>query len=177
MILATKRSAKGELVFTSFLFLAGVVVLWDSSQLPELASADFVGTRTFPSIIGWLLVILSALQLISVSRGNLGEPEGVEGGQVESKLRLKPFLLMMAGLLVFAFGLPIIGFPISATILFTLVVYALNPVKTKWFVAVPIAAATAALVYFGFTIGLQIDLPWGFDFNFGTAEVVVEEDW
>lgn len=171
------RSAKGELVFTSFLFLAGVVVLWDASQLPELAFADFVGTRTFPSIIGWLLIVLSALQLISVLRGNLGEPEEVEGGQVESKLRLRPFFLMLAGLLVFAFGLPIIGFPISATILFTLVVYALNPVKTKWFIAIPIAAATAAVIYFGFTLGLQIDLPWGFDFNFGSSEVVVEEEW
>ena len=171
------RSAKGELVFTSFLFLAGVVVLWDASQLPELAFADFVGTRTFPSIIGWLLVVLSALQLISVLRGNLGEPEGVEGGQLDSKLRLKPFFLMISGLLVFAFGLPIIGFLISATILFTLVVFALNPVKTKWFIAVPIAAATAAAVYFGFTLGLQIELPWGFNFDFGSSEVVVEEEW
>jgi putative tricarboxylic transport membrane protein len=177
VILATKRSAKGELVFTSFLFLAGVVVLWDASQLPELATADFVGTRTFPSIIGWLLVVLSALQLISVARGNLGEPEGVEGGQIETKLRLRPFFLMITGLLVFALGLPIIGFPIAATILFTLVVYALNPVKTKLLIALPIAAATAAVVYFGFTLGLQIDLPWGFNFDFGPSEVVVEEDW
>ena len=177
MILDKKHSAKGELVFTSFLFLAGVVVLWDASQLPELASADFVGNRTFPSIVGWMLVVLSILQLISVARGNLGEPEGVEGGQVDSKLRLKPFFLMIAGLLFFVFGLPIIGFPIAATVLFTLVVFALNPVKTKWFIAVPIAAATAAVVYFGFTLGLQIDLPWGFNFDFGPAEVVVEEDW
>jgi putative tricarboxylic transport membrane protein len=175
--LSKTRSAKGELVFTSFLFLAGVVVIWDASQLPELAFADFVGTRTFPSIIGWLLVVLSALQLISVARGNLGEPEGVEGGQIDSKLRLKPFFLMIAGLLVFAFGLPIIGFLISATLLFTFVVYALNPVKTKWFIAVPIAASIAAAVYFGFTLGLQIDLPWGFNFDFGSSEVVVEEEW
>jgi putative tricarboxylic transport membrane protein len=84
---------------------------------------------------------------------------------------------MISGLLVFAFGLPIIGFPISATILFTLVVYALNPVKTKWFIALPIAAATAAVVYFGFTLGLQIELPWGFNFDFGSSEVVVEEEW
>lgn len=175
--MSKKRSAKGELVFTSFLFLAGLVVLWDANQLPELAFADFVGTRTFPSIIGWLLVVLSAIQLFSVIRGNLGEPEGVEGGQLANKLRLKPFLLMISGLLVFAFGLPFIGFPIAATILFTLVVYALNPAKTKWFVALPIAAATAAAIYFGFTLGLQIDLPWGFNFDFGTSEVVVEEEW
>lgn len=177
MSLSNKRSAKGELVFTSFLFVAGVVVIWDASQLPELNFAAFVGSGTFPSIIGWILVALSGFQLLSVARGNLGEPEEVEGALVASKIHLKPFLLMLFGLLFFAFGTAIVGFLIAATVLFTAVVYALKPGKTKWFIAVPIAAATAALVYSGFTLGLQIDLPWGFDFNFGTSEVIVEEDW
>jgi putative tricarboxylic transport membrane protein len=175
--LSNKRSAKGELVFTSFLFVAGVVVLWDSSQLPELQFADFVGSGTFPSIIGWILVALSGLQLISVARGNLGQPEKVDGARLESKLHWKPFLLMLSGLLFFALGISIVGFPISATVLFTMVVYALSTGKTKWFIAIPIAAATTAVVYFGFVYGLQIDLPLGFDFNFGTTEVIVEEDW
>ena len=177
MILAKKRSAKGELVFTSFLFVAGVVVLWDASQLPELQMADFVGSKTFPSIIGWVLVVLSIIQLIAVFRGDLGEPEDIEGGQADRKLRFKPFLLMIAGLIFFAFGVPIVGFIISATVLFTLVVFALNPKKTKWFIAIPIAAAVAVVVYLGFTLGLQLELPWGFDFNFGSSEVVVEEEW
>jgi putative tricarboxylic transport membrane protein len=175
--LSNKRSAKGELVFTSFLFVAGVVVLWDSSHLPELQFADFVGSGTFPSIIGWILVALSALQLISVARGNLGQPEEVDGALLEPKPHWKPFLIILSGLLFFAVGILIIGFPISATVLFTMVVYALNTGKTKWYIAIPIAAATSAAVYFGFVYGLQLDLPLGFDFNFGTTEVIVEEDW
>ena len=177
MTLSNKRSAKGELVFTSFLFVVGVVVLWDASQLPELTFADFVGSGTFPSIIGWVLVGLSLLQLISVARGNLGQPEEVDGARLESKVHWKPFLLMLSGLLFFAFGISIVGFPIAATVLFTMVVYALNTGKTKWFIAVPIAAATAAVVYLGFTFGLQIDLPLFIDFSVGTSEVIVEEDW
>ena len=177
MTLSNKRSAKGELVFTSFLFVVGVVVLWDATQLPELTFADFVGSGTFPSIVGWILVALSGLQLISVARGNLGEPEEVDGARLESKTRWKPFLLMLSGLLFFALGISIVGFLVSATVLFTLVVYALGAGKTKWFIAIPIAAVTAVVVYLGFTLGLQINLPLGFDFNFGTSEVIVEEDW
>ncbi len=177
MTLSNKRSAKGELVFTSFLFVAGVVVIWDASQLPEVAFASFVSSGTFPSIIGWTLVALSGLQLFSVARGNLGQPEEVDGAQLESRIHPKPFLLMLLGLLFFAVGIGIVGFPISATVLFTLVVYALNTGKTKWFIAIPIGMATAAAVYLGFTLGLQIDLPFGFDFDFGTTEVIVEEDW
>ena len=177
MNLKNKRSAKGELVFTSFLFVAGVVVIWDATQLPDAMGVDFVGTQTFPSIVGALLVLLSALQLISVARGNLGEPEGIEGGQADSRVHLKPLLLMIAGLVVFALGLPYLGFIISATILFTLVVFSLDTKKTKWFIAIPIAAAFAFLIYAAFVYGLQIRLPFGFDFNFNPGEVVVEEEW
>jgi putative tricarboxylic transport membrane protein len=177
MSLTKKRSAKGELVFTSFLFVAGVVALWDASQLPESMMADFVGSKTFPSLIGWAMVILSALQLISVARGNVGEPEGIEGGEADSKLHLRPFLMVVAGLLIFALGLPFIGFPLSSAITFTLIVYALNPNKTKWYKVVLIAAAFSATIYLGFVYALQIDLPLGFDFNQTSQEVVTDEEW
>jgi putative tricarboxylic transport membrane protein len=175
--LKQKRSAKGELVFTSFLFVVGVVVLFDASQLPSSSQADVIQPATFPSIIGGFLVLLSVLQLISVARGNLGEPESIEGGKADSKVHFKPLALMTAGLASFAIGIKFIGFPLAATILFTFVVYALNAKKPRWYVVVPFAAAFAAIIYFGFTAGLQINLPWGFDFNFNSGEVVVEEDW
>lgn len=174
MIQKNKRSAKGELVFTSFLFVAGVVTVWNGNTLPKSQGVDFVGSGTFPTIVGGLLIVLSILQLISVSRGNLGEPEGIEGGEADSKVHLKPFGIMLTGLLIFAIGMPFIGFPIAATILFSLVVYALNIKKTKWYLVVLIAAAFSLVLYLAFTYGLQIKLPFGFDFNFSN-EVVVEE--
>ena len=177
MNLKNKRSAKGELVFTSFLFVVGVVVLLDASQLPSSSQADVIQPAMFPSFIGAILVSLSILQLISVARGNLGEPEGIEGGKADSKVHLRPLALMIAGLAIFALGIKFIGFPIAATTLFTFVVYALATKKPKWYLVVPIAAAFAAVIYFGFTAGLQIKLPWGFDFNFNPGEVVVEEEW
>ena len=139
--------------------------------------ADVIKSSTFPSIIGGILVLLSVLQLIAVARGDLGEPEGIEGGKADSKSHFKPLALMIAGLSIFAFGIKFIGFPLSATALFTLVVYALTTKKPKWYFVIPIAAAFAAAIYFGFTLGLQIKLPFGFDFNFGSSEVVVEEEW
>jgi putative tricarboxylic transport membrane protein len=139
--------------------------------------ADFVGSKTFPSIIGWVMVILSALQLISVARGNLGEPESIEGGESDAKIHWKPFALMVVGLLIFALGLPIIGFPLSSTLTFVLIVYALNPNKAKWYKVVLIAVAFSAVIYVGFVYALQIDLPLGFDFNQNSQEVVVDEEW
>ena len=177
MNLKNQRSAKGELVFTSFLFVVGVVVLLDATQLPVSNTADVVASSTFPSIIGAILVALSIIQLISVARGNLGEPESIEGGTADSRANYKPLLLVTVGLVLFAAGVKFVGFPIAATTLFTFVVYALNPKKTKWFIAIPVAAGFALAIYFSFTLGLRINLPFGFDFNFGSGEVVVEEEW
>jgi putative tricarboxylic transport membrane protein len=123
------------------------------------------------------MVILSALQLISVARGNLGEPESIEGGESDAKIHWKPFALMVVGLLIFALGLPIIGFPLSSTLTFVLIVYALNPNKAKWYKVVLIAVAFSAVIYVGFVYALQIDLPLGFDFNQTSQEVVVDEEW
>jgi putative tricarboxylic transport membrane protein len=175
--LKNQRSAKGELVFTSFLFVVGVVVLIDASQLPVANTADVVASSTFPSIIGTILVALSIIQLISVARGNLGQPEEIEGGTADNRSNYKALLLVSAGLVLFAAGVKFVGFPIAATTLFTFVVYALNPTKTKWFIAIPIAAAFALAIYFSFTLGLRIDLPFGFDFNFSSGDVTVEEEW
>lgn len=177
MSLENKRSAKGELVFTSFLFVAGVVVLLDASQLPDAVGVDFVGTKTFPSIIGALLIVLSALQLISVARGNVGEPEGIEGGEADNKVHLKPLALVLGGLLFFAIGLPYLGFLVSSTVLFSLVAFALKIKKIKWYTILLIAAAFSVLLYVAFNYGLQIKLPLGFDFNFNPGEVVVDEEW
>ena len=172
-----KKSAKGELVFTSFLFLAGITVLWDASQIPQSLGANYVSNQAFPSIVGWLLVALSAIQLIRVILGDRGEAEDIEGGQTDSKVHLKKFFLVLGGLVFFAAFAKMLGFIVSSTVLFTSVVYALNNKRTKWFVVVPVAFALASLIYVGFTYGLQIKLPWGFDFNFGSDTVEIEEGW
>ena len=122
------------------------------------------------------MVVLALIQLVQVIRGKLGEPEEIEGGKADYKFHFKPLVLILLGLFVFALGIKFIGFLLSATILFSLVVFALNPKKTKWYVVVPVAAAIAGIIYVGFVYGLNINLPWGFDFHFGTSEVVVE-DW
>ena len=136
-----------------------------------------MSNKAFPSIVGWFLVGLAGIQLIRVLRGDRGEVEDIEGGEADGKIHLKPFLLILGGLLFFAFGAKIIGFILSATVMFTATVYALNNKKTKWYIVVSIALGVALAVYLGFTQGLQIKLPWGFDFNFGGSETVVEEEW
>jgi putative tricarboxylic transport membrane protein len=172
-----KKSAKGELVFTSFLFLAGIVVLWDASQIPQSIGANYVSNQAFPTIIGTFLLLVSGIQLVRVMLGDRGVAEEIEGGQIEGKLHFLKFFFVLGGLLFFAATVKILGFIISSTVMFTSIVYALNNKKSKWYVVLAVALALSFVVYVGFNYGLQIKLPWGINLNFGTDEVVVEEDW
>lgn len=172
-----KKTAKGELVFTSFLFLAGFVVIWDASQIPQSIGANYVSNQAFPTMIGVFLILISGIQLIRVILGDRGEMESIEGGVTDGKTHFKKFFVVLGGLLFFAFTVKILGFIISATVMFSSIVYALSTKTPKWYVVLPIALVTALVIFVGFNFGLQIKLPWQLNFNFGPTEVIVEEDW
>lgn len=167
------NAAKGELVFTSFLFLAGVVIVFDTTKLRAAEGFAVVGPQLFAYIVGGALLLLSSWQIIQVLRGNLGKPEDIEGGEVASKPSWKGLALVFAGLLFYAFLVEILGFMVSAAVLFFLTAYALGE-KRKVRLAI-ISALIAVAVYFGFTLGLQIDLPFGFEFLAGNEPV--SEEW
>lgn len=168
------KAAKGELVFTSFLFLAGLIILIDTAALQVPENAEIVNAQVFPFAVGGLLLVLSVLQFGSVLRGNLGKPEDIEAGEVSAKPNWKALALVGGGLLQYALLVSVLSFIPTATVLFFCVAFALGA-KKIWKIAI-ISLAMAATVYFVFTEGLQIQLPGEINFNFSN-EVIVEENW
>lgn len=165
-------AAKGELVFTSFLFLAGLVVITDTALLPVPDMGGYVSPKVFSFAVGFLLTGLTLFQLVQVFRGKLGEPEGIEAGEVSNQSNWKSLALAIASLVFYVAFLQILGFIISATVLFSGVALSLGAKKKLW--VVPIALALAASIYFGFTEGLNLNLPAGFEFVPGNEPEEVE---
>lgn len=174
MISKLNKAAKGELVFTSFLFLAALVILFDTAALKVPQNAEIVNAQAFPFAVGGLLLVLSVLQFISVFKGNLGQPEDIEAGEVSAKPNWKALALVGGGLLQYALFVSVLSFIPTATFLFFSVALALGAKKIWKIALVSVVIATA--VYFVFTQGLQIQLPGAIDFDFSN-EVVVEEGW
>ena len=174
MNLKVSKAAKGELVFTSFLFLAALVILFDTAALQVPQNAEIVNAQAFPFAVGGLLLVLSVLQFGSVLRGNLGKPEDIEAGEVSAKPNYKALAFVGAGLVQYALFVGILSFIPTATVLFFCVAYALGA-KKIWKIAL-ISLIISSTVYFVFTQGLQIQLPGELNFNF-SGEVVVEENW
>lgn len=156
-----KAVAKGELVFTSFLFVVAVVVLVDTAGIEQSNAVGFVGPEVFAFIVGGLLFVLTGLQIIAVLRGERGTPEGVEGGVAVGEPKWKSFALLLLGLLLYASLLEILGFPIMGAVLFFLVATALGA-KRRLRLAL-ISIVMSGLIFFSFNEGLQLQLPSGLD--------------
>jgi putative tricarboxylic transport membrane protein len=158
---SNKTAAKGELVFTSFLFVVAVTVLVDTFNLKKTNAVGFVGPEVFAYIVGGLLLVLSGSQIIAVIRGERGTPEGVEGGVAVSDPNWKAFGLLAGALVLYAFLMPILGFPIMGAVLYFLVAKAIGA-KRNLRTAI-IAVLLSIAIFFAFNEGLQLQLPSGLD--------------
>ena len=161
MINSNKSAAKGELVFTSFLFVVAVVVLVDTFGMTKSNAVGFVGPEVFAYIVGGLLLVLSGAQIIAVIRGERGTPEGVEGGVAVSDPNWKAFGLLALALVLYSFLMPILGFPIMGAVLYFMVAKAIGA-KHNLRTAI-IAALLSLAIFFAFNEGLQLQLPSGLD--------------
>ena len=161
MINSNKSAAKGELVFTSFLFVVAVVVLVDTFGMTKSNAVGFVGPEVFAYIVGGLLLVLSGAQIIAVLRGERGTPEGVEGGVAVSDPNWKALGLLAAALVLYSFLMPILGFPIMGAVLYFMVAKAIGA-KHNLRTAI-IAVLLSAAIFFAFNEGLQLQLPSGLD--------------
>lgn len=162
MIKAPKQIAKGELVFTSFLFATSVVVLVDTANMVESNAVGFVGPKVFAFMVGGLMFFLAGIQLLLVLSGARGEPEGIEAGVKQEEPNWKAFGLVVLGLVLYAALVEILGFLVMGPILYFLIGKAIQ-VKKNLVLAV-VAIVLTAVVYLGFTQGLGLYLPLGFDF-------------
>jgi putative tricarboxylic transport membrane protein len=158
---SSKTAAKGELVFTSFLFVVAVTVLVDTAGMTKSNAVGFVGPEVFAYMVGGLLLVLSGAQIIAVLRGERGTPEGVEGGVAVSDPNWKSFGILVVGVVLFALLMPIVGFPIMGAVLYFLVAKAIG---AKHNIRTAIIAVLLSLtVFFAFNEGLQLQLPSGLD--------------
>jgi putative tricarboxylic transport membrane protein len=166
-------AAKGELVFTSFLFLAGIVIITDTALLRETGALSYISPKIFAYAVGIMLTVLPLIQIFQVLRGNLGTPEGIEGGEVSKTVNWFSLALAIAALLFYTIFIELLGFIVSAGVLFMGLAYALGATRIGRLAI--IAFGLSSILFFGFTELLQLQLPFGFEFLSG--DTASDEEW
>lgn len=156
-MLKVSKVGKGELVFAGSLFLASLIVYWDTHSLVLPTNNTVVSPRTFPYLVATLLLLTSVGVFYQVLRGKEGVPDGTQPGDAFQKADLRPMIIIIGAIGLHLFLIERIGYIISATISFWAVAYcfgAKKMVKTGF-----IALFFVILVYFSFTNLLEIQLP------------------
>ena len=154
-----KKEAVGELAFAGSLLLLGVIVLIDTKNMVVPPGSGSVGPQVFPTIIGIFIVAVSIFLAFEVLRGNYGQPEGTEFGEIETKTDFKTLGIVSASILTYPFLIERAGFVIASTVVFFGVGFAYG--ARKLIKNLVIAVIFALVVYLTFTKLLSVELPAG----------------
>ena len=149
-----------ELGVCVFLVIVGVVVLVDGFSLSDNRSGvDPLGPRAMPILVGSLLIVLAVALAVAVARGARAEAEGGEDVDLQQRVDAKTVLALLG---VFAANIVLIdwlGWVISGGLLFYGSAIALG---SRHFVRdLLISAAMSLITFYGFAIGLGVNLPAG----------------
>ena len=153
------QGGKSELTFVGSLFLLGALVFWDTWRTELPAFNLTVSPKVFPYAIATLLMVLSAILFISILRGNIALPEGLEPGDPIEKSDYKTFAIVLASLFAFLALIERAGFIIAASITFFGITVAFD--NKKHLRAAIFGTLFITVIYFSFTRFLHVQLPAG----------------
>ncbi|MGV8913666.1 MAG: tripartite tricarboxylate transporter TctB family protein [Rhodoglobus sp.] len=154
-----RRIPIGEYLFAALAAGIGIYVLIAANYIRIPISSNTLGPRSFPYLVGALLLCAGIAVFIGVRRGRLGEAE--EGEDVDSSVATD--WVTVAKLVAFftahAYLIEFIGWPFAAALLFAGAAWSLGAQRLRW--AIPIALALAFTIYFLFGRLLGLSLPAG----------------
>lgn len=161
-LLVAERGHPPLVEYVPCLFMAGlgVLLLVDASRLSNnLTGVDPLGPRPAPIVVGVVSLVLAGALAIAIRRGDRAEAESGEDVDLEASMDLKTVLMLVA---VFAANIVLIdllGWVISGGLLFYGAALALG---SRHFVRdLFIAAGLSLGTFYGFAIGLGVNLPAG----------------
>lgn len=158
-MLKVKKEAVGELAFAGSLLLLGVIVLIDTRNMLVPPGSGSVGPQVFPTIIGVFIISVALILIIEVLRGNYGQPEGTEFGEIKGKTDWKTLGTVSASILTYPFLIERAGFVIASSVVFFGVGFAYG--AKKFLRNLLIAIIFSLIVYITFTHFLNVNLPAG----------------
>jgi putative tricarboxylic transport membrane protein len=152
------RALLGPRIMAIAILALGLVVAYQTVQLGREEGYSPGGPAFFPLIVSAGLLLFGILFLLQttvrpdpVLRENVAEEEAATHWSTVG--------LIIAALLVYAFLIDPLGYPIATALFFVAVTVILG--SRHWIRDIAIAVIASLALYFGFTLFLGVDLPGG----------------
>jgi putative tricarboxylic transport membrane protein len=136
--------------------LFGLVWLYGALSLPQSATYAIVGPGLFPAVIGGGLVVLGALLLLAIARGERFEPQETEDADVTRAPSRAAFWTTLAAGLLPVLVLRPLGFPVAAALTFALTARAFGSRRLLLDLGVGFLLGLACWLLFSRLLGLAL---------------------
>ncbi|SCL40444.1 putative tricarboxylic transport membrane protein [Micromonospora pallida] len=151
---------RAQYAVCAFLALVGALVIIDATRVGQaVSSADPIGPKPVPILLGVLLLLVALVYAVDVARGGAGEPEAGEDVDLSSPIDWRTVLLLIGAFLVNAVLIDRLGWVISGSLLFWGSAFALG--NRHHVRNLLIAVALSLVTFYTFAIGLGVNLPAG----------------
>ncbi|MBQ0891594.1 tripartite tricarboxylate transporter TctB family protein [Micromonospora sp. U56] len=156
----TGKPDRAQYAVCAFLALVGGLVIVDAARTGQaISTADPIGPKPVPILLGVLLLIVAAIYAVDVARGGRGEPEAGEDVDLTTPIDWRTVLLLIGAFVVNAVLIDRLGWVISGTLLFWGSAFALG--NRHHVRNLLIAVALSLITFYTFAIGLGVNLPAG----------------
>ncbi len=133
----------------------GAIWLYGASELPQGARYAAVGPGLFVTVTGAGLVILGAILVLQIWRGERFEPQDAEDAAANSPMDKRAFITALVAVFLPVVIMPPLGMPFTATVAFALVCRAFG--SKRLLMDIAIGAVLGSLAWVLFTqLGLQL---------------------
>lgn len=156
---AAPGPAVGELVFALIIVSIGVVGFVAGAGIQTPPSASDIGPRAWPFAVSALLVVVGAGLVLQVLRGKRGAPDEGEDVDLEAGTDWLTVGKLAGFVLLHAFLIVPLGWPVAAAILFFGAAWSLG--ARPWWRNLVTAVVLALVLQFVFAGLLGVSLPAG----------------
>jgi putative tricarboxylic transport membrane protein len=149
----------GEFVMALLLAALGLYLILDAANIAVPGSANQVGPRFFPYLIGGVIVATGVALAARVWRGDRGPADESEDVDPTAGTSWQAVGIISVAFLAQALLINVIGWPLAVALMFAMVAWALG---ARGFVRPFLAGIiTSAVVWIIFVKGLNVALPGG----------------
>jgi hypothetical protein len=125
--LPQRRLRWGEVVMTALLLGIGIYLILGAGRITIPGSANTVGPRFFPYLVGGATVVVAVLLGLRILRGDQGPDEGGEDIDPTAPTSWRAVGIISVAFLAHALLINVVGWPLAVTSMFGVVAWALGP--------------------------------------------------
>jgi putative tricarboxylic transport membrane protein len=149
----------GEVVMSGLLLVIGIYLILGAGQITIPGSANTVGPRFFPYLVGAATVVVAVLLGLRILRGDQGPEEGGEDIDPNAATSWRAVGILAVAFLAHALLINVVGWPLAVTSMFGVVAWALG---ARGIVRPLLAGGiTSVVVWLVFVKALGVVLPGG----------------